>query len=229
MGETAGTSSGPGTDGPGINHRTGTDDGPGMDPLSAADIMQQAQEHAKSELTVNRPLLLGGAGLFYLLAYGTVWLAVRAQQPYQGPPGWTLGVLTGLVLIVVLMLAAVLNRAVSGVGGQSRRRRRIAFLSVAAGLVAVWAIEGGLYAAGASIGTVDLIGASGPLLVAGLVIAAAAPAWKQWSGLGLGIWLIAVAVGSAFAAPATVWGIDALAGCAGFLFAAAIVSRPARS
>ncbi len=217
MGETADTRNG-----------QGVDDGPGLDAVSAAGIMQQAQEHAKRELTVNRPLLLGGAGLFYLLAYGTVWLAVRRQQPYQGPPGWTLGVLTGLVLIIVLVSAAVVNRAVSGVGGQSRRRRRIARLSIAACLVAVWAIEGGLYAAGASIGTVDLIGASGPLLAAGLVIAVAVPAWRQWSGLGLGIWLIAAAVGSAFAAPATVWGIDALAGCAGFLFTA-IQSRPVRS
>ena len=207
----------------------GADDGPDMDPLGAADVMRQAQERARSELTVNRPLLLAGAGLFYLLAYGTVWLAVRGQRPYQGPPGWTLGVLTGLVLIVILMVAAVVNRAVSGVGGQSRRRRRIVSLWFAAGLIAVWAIEGGLYAAGASIGTVDLIGASGPILLVGLILIAAAPAWRQWSGRGLGLWLIAAAVGSAFAAPATVWGIDALAGCAGFLFAAAIGSRPVRS
>jgi general stress protein CsbA len=203
----------------------GADDGPDMDLLSAADIMQQAQEHASSELTVNRPLLLAGDGLVFLLAYGTVWLAVRGQRPYQGPPGWTLGVLTGLVLIAAIMLAAILNRAVSGVGGQSRRRRRIVLVSLAAGQVAVWAAEGGLYAAGASIGTVDLIAASGPILVAGLVIAAAVCAWRQWPGLGLGIWLIAAAAGSAFAAPATVWGIDALAGCAGFMFAAAILSR----
>ena len=217
MSEAAGTSNG-----------QGADDRPGMDPLSAAGIMRQAQERARSELTVNRPLLWSGAGLFYLLAYGTVWLAVRGQRPYQGPPGWTLGVLTGLVLIVVIMVAAVANRAVSGVGGRSRRRRGIAVASLAAGQVTVWAIEGGLYAAGASIGTVDLIGASGPILVVGLVIAATAPAWRQRAGLGLGIWLIAAAVGSAFAAPATVWGIDALAVCAGFLFAAVIASRPVR-
>jgi hypothetical protein len=191
--------------------------------------MGQAQERARSELTVNRPLLWSGAGLFYLLAYGTVWLAVRGQRPYQGPPGWTLGVLTGLVLIVVIMVAAVANRAVSGVGGQSRRRRGIAVASLAAGQVAVWAIEGGLYAAGASIGTVDLIGASGPILVVGLVIAAIAYASRQRAGLGLGTWLVAAAIGSALAAPATVWGIDALASCAGFLFAAVIAYRPVRS
>lgn len=207
-----------------------TDDRQAIDPLSAAGIMRQAQEHATSELTVNRPLLLGGAGLFYLLAYGTVWLAVRGQRPYQGPPGWTLGVLTGLVLIVVIMVAGTVNRAVSGVGGQSRRRRRIVIASLAAGQVAVWATEGALAAAGASIGTVHLVGASGPILVAGLVIAAATLAWRQQrAGLGLGIWLIAAAVGSALAAPATVWGIDALAGCAGFLLAAVIASRPVRS
>lgn len=203
----------------------GTDDGPDMDARSAAGIMRQAQVRARSELTVNRPLLLGCAGLVYLLAYGTVWLAVRGQRPYQGPPGWTLGVLAGLVLIAVLVTAAIVNRAVSGVGGGSRRLRRIAFLALAAGLVAVYAAEGGLRAAGASIGTVDLIGASGPVLVAGLVIAGAAPAWRRRPDLGLGSWLIAAAVGSAFAAPAAVWGIDALAGCAGFWFAAAMESR----
>jgi len=218
MSETAGASNG-----------QDTDDRPGMDPLSAAGIMGQAQQRARSELTVNRPLLLSGAGLFYLLAYGITWLAVRGQQPYQGPPGWTLGVLTGLVLIVVIMVAAIVNRAVSGVGGQSRRRRRIAIASLVAGQVAVWAIEGGLYAAGASIGTVDLIGASGPILVVGLVSAAVAYAARQRSGLGLGIWLIAAAVGSALAAPATVWGVDALTGFAGFLLAAVIASRSVRS
>ncbi len=218
MGEAAGTRNGQGTDG-----------GPGMDALSAAGIMRQAQERARSELTVNRPLLLGCAGLVYLLAYGTVWLAVRSQHPYQGPPGWTLGVLAGLVLIAVIVAVAIVNRAVSGVGGESRRRRRIAFLWLAAGLAAVYATEGALRAAGASIGTVDLIGASGPILVTGLVIAGTAVAWRQRPGLGLGIWLIAAAAGSAFAAPAAAWGIGALAGCAGFLFAAAIEFRRSRS
>ena len=217
MGGTAGTGNGP-----------GTDDSPAMDARSAAGIMRQAQEHARSELTVNRPLLLACAGLVYLLAYGTVWLAVRGQRPYQGPPGWALGVLAGLVLIAVLVTAAIVNRAVSGVGGQSRRSRRAAFLALAAGLAAVWAAEAGLLAAGASIATVDLIGASGPLLLTGLVIAAA-PAWRRRFSPGLGGWLIAAAIGSAFAAPATVWGIDALAGCAGFLFAAAIESRRSQS
>lgn len=214
MGGTAGASNG-----------QGTDDGPDMDARSAAGIMRQAQVRARSELVVNRPLLLGCAGVFYLLAYGTVWLSVRGQRPYQGPPGWTLGVLVMLVLIAVLVTAAIVNRAVSGVGGGSRRLRRIAFLALAAGMVAVYAVEGGLGAAGAGIGTVDLIGASGPVLVAGLVIAGTAPARRRRPGLVLGGWLTAAAIGSAFAAPAAVWGIDALAGCAGFLFAAAMESR----
>lgn len=207
----------------------GTGDGPAMDARSAAGVMRQAQERASGELTINRPLLLGCAGLVYLLAYGVVWLAVRGQRPYQGPPGWAVGVVTGLALIAVIATAAIVNRAVRGVGGASRRSRRVAILALTAGLVAVWGAEGGLLAAGASIGTVDLIGASGPVLVAGLVIAGAASAWRRWSGLGLGCWLIAAAIGSAFAAPATVWGIDALAGCTGFLFAAAIAVRRSRS
>lgn len=213
MGGTAGTGNGAGT---------------AMDARSAAGIMLQAQERARSELTVSRPLLLGCAGLAYLLAYGIVWLAVRGQRPYQGPPGWALGVLAGLVLTAVLVTSVIVNRAASGVGGQSRRRRRTAFATLAAGLVAVWAAEGGLLAAGAGIGTVDLIGASGPVLVTGLVIVGSALVWRR-PGIGLGSWLIAVAIGSALAAPATVWGFDALAGCAGLLLAAAIESRRSRS
>lgn len=58
--------------------------GTDMDAQDAADIMRQAQEHARGELTVNRLLLLGRAGLFYLRAYGTVWLTVRGHgRPHR--------------------------------------------------------------------------------------------------------------------------------------------------
>lgn len=213
MDETAGTSNGQGTD---------------MDAATAAGIMTQASEHARSELTINRPLQYGYVGLLYLLAYGTVWLAVRAQHPYQGPPGWIVGILAGLVMVAVIVTAMIVNRAAGGVGGESARRRRIAFAWLAAGLAAAWGTEGGLAGAGAGVGTVDLIGASGPILVTGLVIIGVAGTWRQPPGLSVGIWLIAAAAGSALAAPATVWAIDALAGCAGFWFAAVIESRRVR-
>ena len=92
----------------------------------------------------------------------------------------------------------------------------------------MWATEGGLATTSASIGTVNRVGASVPSWWQGWSSPASPLPGGSGSGIGLGIWLIAAAVGSVFAAPATVWGIDALAGCAGFLFAAVIESRPVR-
>jgi hypothetical protein len=230
MSETAGT-----REGPDMGDRTGgsespaEDDGTGMDARSAAAIMREASEHATSELAVNGPLLLGCAGLAYLLSYGTVWLAVRGQHPYAGPPGWALGVLVLLVLTAIIVTAAVLNRAVSGIGGQSMRRRRVTLVSIGVALVAVFAIEAGLRGTGASIGTVDMIGASGPILVAGLAMVGAAPGWQHRSRVGLGAWLIALAIGAPFAGAAAMWGIDAVAGCAGYLVSATIEFRLGRA
>ena len=193
-----------------------------MDPQVAAAIMRDADEHARSELTPNGPVIFAGWALAFLLCNGVIWLAVRGQRPYLGPPGWTLGVVAGLVLIFVIGYAAVLNRAASGVGGVTARSRRIVYLSVVAGLVAVFAVEGGLRSSGASVSTTSLIGASGPILVYGLVCAGSAAAWRQRDTLILGLWLIAVAAGSVFAGAATAWGVDAVAPAAGILVALAV-------
>jgi hypothetical protein len=225
MGETTGTRDGPGMGneaGTAQGERTAMDDEATMDARSAAAIVQDADEHARRELSPNGLAIFAGLALVFFLCNGIIWLAVHGRRPYLGPPGWILGLVTGLVLIFVIGYAAILNRAASGVGGVTARSRRIVYLSVAAGLVAVFAIEGGLRSSGASIGTTDLVGASGPILVYGLISAGFASAWRQRGMFALGLWLIAVAVGSVFAGPATAWGIDALAPAAGILVALAI-------
>lgn len=201
------------------------DDETTMDPRSAAAIMQDADEHAKRELTPDSLAIFAGWALAFLLCNGIIWLAVHGQRPYLGPPGWALGLVAGLVLVFVTGYAAILNRAARGVGGVTARSRRIIYLSVAAGLVAVFAIEGVLRSSGASIATTDLVGASGPILVYGLVCAGSASVWRQRDMVALGLWLIAVAVGSVFAGVATAWGIDALAPAAGILAALAVRHR----
>lgn len=196
-----------------------------MDPRDAATIMRDAGEHARRELNPNDPVIYASWALVLLLTNGIIWLAVRGQRPYLGPPGWALGVVAGLVVIFLIAYAAVISRAASGVGGATARRRRAVCLSVAAGLVAVFAVEGGLRASGASIGTTDLVGASGPILVYGLAIAGSAAASRQRTAAALGLWLIAVAAGSAFASAAAVWGIDAIAPSAGILIMVAVRRR----
>jgi hypothetical protein len=225
MGETTGTRDGPDT---GNGARTapggGTamDDETTMDARSAAAIMQDADEHARRELSPNGLAIFAGWALAFFLCNGVIWLAVHGQRPYLGPPGWTLGLVAALVFIFLIGYAAILNRAARGVGGVTARSRLIIYLSITAGLVAVFVVEGVLRSSGASIGTTDLVGASGPILVYGLVCAGSAFAWRQRDRFALGLWLIAVAVGSAFAGAVTAWGIDALAPAAGVLVALAV-------
>jgi hypothetical protein len=223
MSETTGTRGGP-DNGAGTAPGEGTvmDDGTTMDVRSAAAIMRDADEHARRELTPNGLAIFAGWGLVFLLCNGIIWLTVRGQRPYAGPPGWALGLVAVLAVIFLASYAAILNRAASGVGGVTARSRRIVYLSVAVGLVAVFAIEGGLRGSGASISTTNLVGASGPILVYGLVCAGSAAAWRQRDMFALGLWLIAVAVGSVFAGVPTAWGIDALAPAAGILVALAV-------
>jgi hypothetical protein len=225
MSDATGTKDGPHTDnaaGTEPGEGTAMDEETAMDARSAAAIMADADERARRELTPNALAIFAGWGLVFLLCNGIIWLAVHSQRPYTGPPGWTLGLVAVLAISFLTGYAAILNRAARGVGGVTARSRRTVYLSVAAGLAAVFAIEGGLRSSGASIGTTDLVGASGPILVYGLVCAGSAFAWRKRDMFALGLWLIAVAVGSVFAGAATAWGIDALAPAVGIVVALAV-------
>lgn len=78
--------------------------------------------------------------------------------------------------------------------------------------------------AGASRPLVVLFGEAIPLLVVGLVFVArsAINGMPDWPRLALGLWLLAVAAGGAFAGPATNLAVCALAGGGGILTMAAI-------
>jgi hypothetical protein len=62
-------------------------EGPGMDPQDAAVIMQQARERATRELTINRAVIFITWAVVYLIGDTVIWLSVRGQHPYAGPPG----------------------------------------------------------------------------------------------------------------------------------------------
>lgn len=218
-----------------MNGTTGTEDGAGagetagMDVQDAAVIMQQARERAERALTVNRPAIFASWALVYLLGYGVVWLSARGLRPFHAPAGWALALLALLAVLALGVTAQVTDRAVSGVGGGSALRRRIYYLSLAAGWLGVVIMQIALRHAGASRGVVSVFTASSPLLVAGVILVAGTTAWLNWPMFGLGIWLIAVAAFSGFAGPAGAWAVDALAVGVPFLVMAAIQLARGRS
>lgn len=220
-----------------MNEGTGTKGGPaageaaGMDAQGAAAIVQEARERARRELRVSRPVLFVTWGLVVLVSYGAMWLSVRGQHPYHGPAWETLLLAVLLFVIAAGATANVVDRAASGVSGRSELRRGIFALAVLAGFAALEIERQALWHAGASRPLVALFGEAIPLLVAGLVLVAssAVTARLDWPRLALGLWLLAVAAGGAWAGPVTNLAACALAGGGGILAMAAIEPRLRRS
>jgi hypothetical protein len=203
----------------------------GMDAQGAAVIMQQARERAGSELRVRRPLLFVTWGLVLLIGYGALWLSVREQHPFHGPAWQALLLSLLLLLIALIVTAQIVDWAASGVGGRSEIQRGIFALAVVAGYAALLLEKTAMGSAGASRPVQAVLGATAPMLAAGLVLVAtsAVAARLNWARLAVGLWLLAVAAGGAWGGPVTTFAVCALAGGGGVLLMAIIEPRLRRS
>jgi hypothetical protein len=223
MNEPAGTTGSPGTDDP-----AGTAAGTPMGAAEAADIMADAARRARRQFRVSHRVTFTVWGLGLLLGYGTMWLSVRGQRLPHGPDLATFAAVT-LLSVASVICGVNEARADSGVGGLSAIRRRASFLSVLAGLAAMFALGGALAYAGASQAVISVFEASAPVLVAGLFYLSTSIAQLNWPVAALGAWLLAVAAAAGFAGPAGVWGVNALAAGLAYLLMAAIERRLRRA
>jgi hypothetical protein len=191
-----------------------------MDVQEAAVIMQEAGERAQREFRPSHRASFIAWGVILLLGYGTMWLNVRGQHPFHGVNPGAFAAVTLLASGSALAVVAQ-SRAESGVSGASALRRRIHFLSLIAGLAGMFVLEGALYRAGASRAVIGIFEAATPILVAGLFYLAGSAVRLDWAMCALGVWLVAVAAGGAFAGPVGIWAVGSLAGGLAFLLAGA--------
>jgi hypothetical protein len=190
------------------------DEGGELDPSVAATLLKQTRRQAQRQFELNPPLLTLIRVTVILIAYGVVWLLVRGQHPYKGPNGAALAAVYGAVIVVIAVSAAVVQRATSGVSGQSQRQRGAYGAAFGTAWIAVSVFQGALQHAGASHAIVfGVFPAAAPLVVLGAAVAAMAAAREDWRTLGVAIAVVALGAGSAFAGPAGVWGIIAVGGC----------------
>jgi hypothetical protein len=160
-----------------------------------------------------------------------MWLSVRGQHPFHGP-AWQALLLSFLLLLIALIVTAqVVDWAASGVGGRSDLQRGIFALAVVAGYAALLLEKTAMGSAGASRPVQAVLGATAPMLAAGLVFVAtsAVAARLNWARLAVGLWLLAVAAGGAWGGPVTTFAVCALAGGGGVLLMAIIEPRLRRS
>ena len=200
----------------------GADEETGMDLQQASAIMQEARDRARRALVVKRPVLLAVWGTAWIVSDGVIWLSVRGQRPYNGPTPAALATLTMVIAAATVFAVIYIGRAGSGVGGLSVLQRRILLLSYLGGYVALFTLEAAIDHAGASRAVLAVYGAAAPILLVALIVAAGAAVFLDWSLLSLGLWLLAVAAGSGFAGPVTVWAVSALAGGGALLVMAVI-------
>ena len=209
--------------------KDGADEETGMDLQQASAIMQETGDRARRALVVRRPVLLAVWGAAWMVSDGVIWLSVRGQRPYNGPTPAALLTLTMVIAAAAVFAVIYVGRAGSGVGGLSVLQRRILLLSYLGGYVALFTLEAAIDHAGASRAVLGVYGAAAPILLVALIIAASGAVFLDWSLLSLGLWLLAVAAGSGFAGPVTVWAVSALAGGGALLVMAVIGLRWNRS
>ena len=195
---------------PATNQTAAADNG-GLDPRDAAMLVDQTQRQTRRQFEAVPPWLSLIRAAVVLAAYGAIWLSVRGQHPYQGP--------TGLVIVVVYVLVAVVfrativaaKRATTGVSGKSQRLRRAEIAALVVTIAAVYVFMGALLHAGASHAIVyGLYPATALLIVGGSVMAGRAAVRADWPVFGAALAAVAVGAGSAFAGPAAVWAVAGL-------------------
>jgi hypothetical protein len=190
-----------------------------LNPQEAAALLQETKLRAQRQFDVWPPYLLLIGALIFLVAYGTAWWSVRGQSPYVGPSGGALAVMYGGIVAWIVAVSLVVQRATSGIGGPSAKSRtyRTGYLVI---IVAYSLFQGALYHAGASHAIVyGIFPASAPWLFAGTVFLTLGAIREQGRALLLGIVLIAIGIGGAFAGPIVAWlvsGVSLFAVLVGF-------------
>jgi hypothetical protein len=199
-----------------------------MDARTAAALIERTRASTRSALQVRLWPMYLAWGVAWLAGLGAMWLSVRGQRPYHGPPAAAAALLAVLIVAAVVVTMVIVFRATRGIEGVSAVQGRMYGLSWPIGFAALFLIEGALGRHGARPEVLGIVGAAGPILVTALIYLVGAAIWRDWLMFALGGWLALVAAAGAWAGPAGVLLAEALAGGGGFLVAA-LIARQRRS
>jgi len=200
-----------------------------FDPRDAAELIHETEARARRQFDVWPPSLLLIGAVIFLVAYGAAWLSVRRQVPYVGPSGGALAVMYGGIVAWIVAVSVVVQRATSGVSGPSVKSRRYRAGSVVI-IVAYSAFQGALYHAGASHAIVyGIYPATAPWLFAGTAFVTMGALREEGRALALGIVLVAIGIGGAFAGPVAAWLVSGVGLCVALVGFAALQATRRRA
>jgi hypothetical protein len=194
-----------------MSHTPGTaaaTNGRDFDPRQAATLLDKTTQQARRQLQPYPPWMSGIRATMALVACGAIWLSVRHQHPYSGPPP-AVAIPAVFVFVSVNFAAtvAVARHSTAGVTGRSRLRpAETAVLAVA--WVGVFLVMGVL--AGTRVSRAIVYGlypTVAPLTIAGLTWAGITAARANWRGCGTGLAVAAVGGLGALAGPVGTWAV----------------------
>lgn len=206
------------------------DNGGNFDPQQAAALLDQTTQQTRRRLEPFPPWLLVIRSGIALVAYGTLWLSVRGQHPYNAPTTAVIPVVVGLGVVNLVATLAIAKHRTAGVSGRSRLHpAEIALM--AAIWIGVFVAMVPMASDGVSHSIVfGLYPATAPLLAGGLGWAAITAARANWRALGTAAAVVIIAVAAVYAGPVGAWAVDGVGLCLVLLgSAAAIAWRQRRS
>jgi hypothetical protein len=193
-------------------HEAVPGNGGDLDPRQAATLLDQTTRRVRRQFDPHPPVLMLGAALVVLIAYGAIWLSVRNQHPYVGPSLAALAVLYGTVITWAVAVSLVQRRAVSGISGRSQMRRRREGAAFGIAWAVVYVFQGALHHAGASHAiTYGIYPATAPLIVLGSASATHQAAHENWEWAGFAAAAVVIGGLAAYAGPWSVWAVVGVA------------------
>src|SRR6266851_8025675 len=118
--------------------------GGNFDAQQAAALLDQTTQQARRKLAPSPPWLLATRAVAVLAALGAIWLSVRGQHPYKGPPGSDAPILIGFIILNFAATVGVRKHAMAGVRGRTRLRPAeiiVLVLAWASVPVIMWALD----------------------------------------------------------------------------------------
>lgn len=194
-------------------------------PDEAVKLADAARRRAVRELRINLPIFFLTWGVTVVVSYGALWLAVRGEHHFHMPNGYVWGIVIPVVILGGTIRLRLLSQATDGVSGRSDAQQGIFVLSPIIASAGLWVLAAALAHAGASHSSVAIVAFAAPMLALGTILLASSAVHLDWSMFGLGVFLLVVTAGGAFAGPTALLLVYAVAGGGGFLVAAAVESR----
>jgi hypothetical protein len=183
------------------------DNGDDLDPREAARLLAETEREARRQFSLSPQWVNVVMGGVMLVAYGSLWLSTRGQDPYMGPSLGVVAFVYAAVAVAIAVSAKVYRRATAGVSGPAVRQQQAEGVAILVSFVLGSPIlQSALRYHGASDAIVyGVIPAAAPLIVVGTTLLGIAASKADWPQFGAALAVVIAGCVAAFVGPSAAW------------------------